>query len=364
MRISFLIKKIWKFIAIFMTVFIVSSLLFYHFEYVPEEERDDSYAGPDDFVDSFWFGLVTMSTVGYGDRYPATPEGKAAALALVIFTFTFLGAMIGMVSDAVLEARRREELGMDKTKFRKHIVICGWTGISKVSLEELMAIGEKVVVITNNQDDIPQIRDLGDKKHLYIVFGEYDNAKVLERAAVAKAKTVIIVTGSDTESLVASLTIKSLAPDVRLVVSIMKEELRKTLYTAGVTYVSTPSEMTGRLAASASFEPEVAHFVEDITSATFGYDLQQYTVNEECFAKGMTVSQFQDRMKKSGGPLLVGLGKYNPRKASKDDSRGDYDIIPNPPQNTKINKNDILIVLGNDDENDKLAQTLNVPQGR
>lgn len=365
MKISFLVKKTWKFLAVFVFVFVVSSLLFYSFEYVDEEDRGDSYSGPDDLFDSFWYGIVTLSTVGYGDRFPSTTGGKIAAFFLIIFTFTFLGALIGTVSDAVMEARKREDLGMDKTKFKGHIVIAGWTAIGKVSLAELLATGQNVVVITTEQEQIPKIRDMGSKKYLYTVFGDYTNAKVLDRANIGEARTVIVATGDDTESLITALTIKSMNPDTRLIVSISSEELKNTLYTAGVTYVSSPAEMTGRLVASAAFEPEVALFVEDITSATdSGFDLQQYTLKPDSYGKGQTVKQFREKMTSIDGPLIVGISKYTPKKNEKKESPKNWTLHPNPAASMKLGVNDILIVLGDDDQNDRLAKLIKAPQGR
>ncbi|MBS3782045.1 MAG: NAD-binding protein [Candidatus Thermoplasmatota archaeon] len=146
---------------------------------------------------------------------------------LIVFTFTFVGAMIGSINDAFNEARKREMLGMDGTDFDDHVVICGWTNIGKVALDELMATKQKTVVITGDEDEIKKIRDAGDEKYIYPVFGDYKN-----------------------------------------------DELKNTLYSTGVTYISFPSEMAGRMVASAAFEPKVARFVEDITTSTSGYDVQ------------------------------------------------------------------------------------------
>ena len=316
------------------------------------------YSGPESLADSFWYGIVTLSTVGYGDKFPVTTGGKITGFFLIVFTFTFLGALIGMVSDAVMEARRREELGMDGTKFKDHIVICGWTNIGRVSLQELLATEQQVVVITNDQDDIPVIQDLGTKKQVYTVFGEYSNAVILERANIEEARTVIVATGEDTKNLITALTIKGRNPAVRIIVSIREEELKQTLYSAGVTYVSSPAEMTGRLVASAAFEPQVARFVEDITSATAGFDLLQYPVTEGFFALGLTVAQFRDKMDPIDGPLLVSLVKYRPKTGVDRDSPQSWEQIPNPDEKLKIDLGDIIIVLGNDDQNEKLRELI------
>ncbi len=364
MVMTFFFKRVWKLFAIFMVVFIISSILFFYTEYEEPKDRDDGYSGPDDFADSFWYGIVTLSTVGYGDRFPVTTEGKVAAFFLIVFTFTFLGALIGQISDAFNEARRREELGMDGTTFKNHAVLVGWISMSNVTLVELLAAEQKTVVVSDNADDIPKIRDLGRKKYLYTVFGDYKSEKVLDRANIKGAKTIIIATNDDTESLIVSLMAKQLNPNARMIVSINQDELKNTLYSAGVTYVSSPSEMTGRMVASAAFEPEVALFVEDVTSATAGYDLQQYTISHDSFANGMSVKKFREKSYSMKGPLLVALGKYEPKKGARKESPRNWDLISNPEAALKIAEKDIVVVLGDDDENERLAKILKSKQGR
>jgi voltage-gated potassium channel len=364
MGVRFFIKKIWKMIAVFLVIFFLGSVLFYVFEFVPEDDRDDGYSGPENFPDSFWFGIVSLSTVGYGDRYPVTMEGKITSFILIVFTFTFLGAMIGQVTDTFNEARKREELGMDGVKFRDHLVLIGWCGISSITLEELLATDQKIVVMTDNKEDIPIIRDMGPRSHLQTVFGDFKAQNILERANVPDARTIIIATDDDAESLIVALTVKQMNPSARIIVTIKEQKLKKTLYSAGMTYVSTPNDLTGRMVASAAFEPEVSMFIEDITSATSGYDLQQYTITSSSFANGITVGDFHKKMSGMGGPLLVALGEYNPKEKGRKENPKNWKLIKNPPKKKKISEKDIIVVLGSEEENRKLREILGAKQGR
>jgi len=43
--------------------------------------------------DGIWWAAVTMSTVGYGDKYPTTPEGRTIAIVLMALGPVFLGIL-------------------------------------------------------------------------------------------------------------------------------------------------------------------------------------------------------------------------------------------------------------------------------
>jgi voltage-gated potassium channel len=65
------------------------------------------------FVDAFYYIIVTMATVGYGDIVPTTPAGKIMAIVLII---TGVGTFLGVIANAteMMLSRREKQARMKK----------------------------------------------------------------------------------------------------------------------------------------------------------------------------------------------------------------------------------------------------------
>jgi voltage-gated potassium channel len=58
------------------------------------------------FVDAMWWGLTTMTTVGYGDVYPTTPAGRLIAVVTMLVGIGTLAVVTGKVAEFFLQADR------------------------------------------------------------------------------------------------------------------------------------------------------------------------------------------------------------------------------------------------------------------
>jgi Trk K+ transport system NAD-binding subunit len=188
---------------------------------------------------------------------------------------------------------------------------------------------------------------------VFITFGEPTQEVLRERMNALAADTAVIASADDTFNMITALNLRPLNPKMRIVVALQREELRSTMMASGVTYVASPNELSGRLVASAAFEPEVAHFIEDVTSGVDeGYDLQQFRA---AALAGKSVSEIRAELEAIDGPLLVAIAQK---------SGSDHKVLAHPERGLKVSAEDYLIVLANDDQSDRFSAKYQVKQGR
>jgi len=74
---------------------------------VLEAERDAPGASITTFGEAVWWTITTISTVGYGDRYPVTFEGRVVAATLMVAGIALLGVVTASVASWFVENLRR-----------------------------------------------------------------------------------------------------------------------------------------------------------------------------------------------------------------------------------------------------------------
>jgi voltage-gated potassium channel len=60
---------------------------------------------------SVWWGIVTITTVGYGDVAPVTPEGRVAASVLMLLGMGLFSAITATITSFVMTTGDRTTAG-------------------------------------------------------------------------------------------------------------------------------------------------------------------------------------------------------------------------------------------------------------
>lgn len=63
-----------------------------------DAEHDAQGANIRTFGDALWWSATTVATVGYGDRYPVTTDGRLIAVALMLVGIATVGAIVASVT--------------------------------------------------------------------------------------------------------------------------------------------------------------------------------------------------------------------------------------------------------------------------
>jgi len=69
------------------------------------------------FGDALWWATVTVTTVGYGDKYPASPGGRGVAVVLMLVGIGLIGVLTATVASYFVE----EKAGQEKAELNQRL---------------------------------------------------------------------------------------------------------------------------------------------------------------------------------------------------------------------------------------------------
>jgi voltage-gated potassium channel len=72
-------------------------------------ERNAHGSNIHNFGDALWWAIVTVTTVGYGDRYPVSAGGRGVAVVLMLVGIGLIGVLTATVASYFVEEKANEE---------------------------------------------------------------------------------------------------------------------------------------------------------------------------------------------------------------------------------------------------------------
>lgn len=331
------------------------------------------------FGDAVWWVLVTISTVGYGDKVPLTPIGKTMAVIIMFFGVALLSIVTATVSSIFVTRKIKEGKGLQEIKLSNHILLCGWNNQAEkiITTIENSDASKTQLVMINQLSEEAAADVMARFKGIQIRFvrGDFTRENILTRASAQNASSAIVLpdtsTGNlrpgDERTILATLSLKTLNPKIKVFAHLYDRENLSHLRKAKADEVVISDAHSGYLLANHVVAPGVPQFFEELFSETSGYRLTRRLFPVEWIQK--TYQQFRTDYQQNNGGILLGLGKISEpfqlddlmsddysyldefilrkfQEAGRGDSNDEQvKIFINPPQETQIEKNDFYIAL-------------------
>jgi voltage-gated potassium channel len=270
--------------------------------------------------EAIWYAVVTVTTVGYGDYYPATPGGRfLVAIPLMFFGIGLLGYVLSLAASALVEAKSKETHGMGQIKLRNHLLICNYPGLDTVLrlVKELQADGSfrdrDVVLIDEDLEELPlplqQFRD----PEVRFVRGNPAIGEVLAQANVQYARDAIVLSKNpgdpraDANNVVITLAIEDCSSSVRTVTQCVDPATREVLVRARCDGIVCTSQFDVLFLTQEILDPGTSAVVAELTSNLTGEQLYVTPYAGEktvTFAKACTAW-------KERGHVAIGIRRAN-----------------------------------------------------
>lgn len=211
-----------------------------------------SYAIRDQFMelnswsDAFYYVLVTIATVGYGDITPLTDEAKWFSLSIIVLGTGAFTVAIGALVGPAIEKRMANAFGNMTLSglniLEDHVLVLGYGDITESLLDELDDERE-VVVITPDPDDAAEL----DDRDFNVLTADPTDEQTLHDARIEAASGVVVATRDDAQDVLSVLATRQANPDVRIVAAANHQKNVQKLEEVGADDVVSPMAIGGRI---------------------------------------------------------------------------------------------------------------------
>jgi voltage-gated potassium channel len=272
--------------------------------------------------DTVWYTIVTLSTVGYGDKSPETVEGRLIGILIILFGVAVVGAVTGRIASFLVEKQLKAGQGLSSLKkLTGHFIICGYKSeIPRIVLDILKVNPELKMdnVVLISTVDPQRINDLkADKRFAKIkfIYGDYTDASVLIRANIKNAKTILVLSDYtnpsattheiDSRSVMAAMTIDSLTKEIYTCAELLDSKFEKYLELAHCDEIILSRDYGRIMLANASAATGVSHVVNEIIDVNSPTPVT--IINFPDAYVGKKITELSEFILKKQGSILIGI---------------------------------------------------------
>ena len=298
-----------------------------------------------DWGDCLWMVLITVSTIGFGEVQPLSPEGRIVTLLIIVAGLIF-------VQFTFQKAVRLFELGyfqrVNELRFKRilrkmkdHVILCGYGRVGQEISKQIKTQNIPIVVVENDTDR----KKIAEENGLEVLFADATLDETLNLAGLNTCKSLVVTLPNDAANLYVVLSAKSIRNSVKVIARAGTEESASKLRLAGANIVVSPYIAAGRAMASMALRPIAIDFLDLLAGSEC--EIEEFELSND-------ISLFENSGKRT--LLELGIGKKSGAKilAIKEDQK----LITNPGGEFLLQPGQILITFGSRDQLDTLAGLL------
>ena len=218
------------------------------------------------FVDALYMTVITITTVGFGEVQPFTPEEKIFTVFLILTSITVFGYAVSIFSEYLVSGKLFEQFKHRKVEkkiksLKGHTIVCGFGRNGKQAILKLKNYNQQFVVVEKDKEIVAEL----DVNNLLNIQGDATLDETLLRAGIKNATTLITALPSDADNLFVVLTANQLNSTCKIISRASNESSYSKLKIAGASNVIMPDKLGGDHMASLVVTPDVIEFVDRLT---------------------------------------------------------------------------------------------------
>jgi voltage-gated potassium channel len=294
------------------------------------------------FLDSLYMTVITLSTTGFKEVYPLSPNGRILTMLLIILGMSVLFYALRELNLFIFEGKFFRDRKMQKKidRLENHYIICGFGRMGKKIVQELYKRNKPFVVIEKEIDNREQFQDYR------FLQGDATEDESLINAGIKKAKGLVSVLSTDIANTFTTLSARGLNPDLKIIARAEEESSREKLMKAGANRVILPYEIGGFRIMQALLKPTVVDYIDEVFSRSdLGLEIEEIKISKQSVLVNKSIGQSEIRS--AFNTIIVGI------------YRTEGNIIYNPRPDLLLLPEDNLIVIGERKKLDELQEIAN-----
>lgn len=286
------------------------------------------------WMEAIWMVVITIATVGYGERSQTNWEVMVFTIFVILFgitsaTYTF-GAFVQFAVRGELESfwgRRKMKKEIDH--LHGHVILCGFGRSGELLAENLLKHNAHVVIVEKDTERY----EIAVEQGLPAIHGDATDEDVLLQAGLARAGTLVISMPNDSDNVFITLTGRNLSPEIQIISRAESPSTARKLKQAGASRVVLPTVSGAKMMARMITRPTTAELIELVAESPLpDMELDELRLREASPLVGIDVREAEANKKHR---LLVVSVK-----------RPDGKMLFNPEGDYRFQTGDTVVLLG------------------